>query len=64
MEKLIIESDIVEKEQGVIVRISKKANALIDDISKKSGRSKCYIVSKMVEYFYDYVEIKEPMDEE
>lgn len=64
MEKLIIEAENGEKEQDVIVRISKKANALIEDISKKSGRSKCYIASKMVEFSYDHVEIQESIEEE
>lgn len=64
MEKLIIEVENGEKEQDVIVRISKKASTLVDDIAKKSGRSKCYIVSKMVEFSYDYVKIQEPSDEE
>ena len=58
MDKLIIEADNGEKEIGTIVRISKKANALIDDISKRSGRSKWYIASKMVEFAFDYVVIE------
>ena len=64
MEKLIIESDNGDKEQGTIVRISRKANVLIDDIAKKSGRSKLFIASKMIEFAFDYTEVKGVTDTE
>lgn len=60
--KLIIEADNGEKEQGTIVRISQKANALIEDIAKKSGRSKSYIASKMIEFAFDYITIEGDAD--
>lgn len=60
--KLIIEADNGEKEQGTIVRISQKANALIEDIAKKSGRSKSYIASKMIEFAFDYIKIEGDAD--
>lgn len=54
--KLIIKAQS-EKEDEIIIRISRKSNALLDDIAKKSGRGKNYIASRMIEFAYDFVEI-------
>lgn len=58
MEKLIIEAENNEKEQGCIIRVNKNAYDLIEGIAKESGRSKCYIASKMIEFAFDHIEIK------
>ena len=53
---LVIEIDNGERETGVVVRVNDKANALLEDVAKKSKRSKSYIASKMIEYAYEFVE--------
>lgn len=58
-EKLIIEVENKKQEVGIVVKVSDKANALIEDIARKSRRSKQYVVSKMVEFAYEHIEIKE-----
>lgn len=58
-QKLIISVDNGEREPGNIVRINDKANALIEDIAKKTKRSKAYVASKMIEFAYEFVEIGE-----
>ena len=62
MEKLIIEADNGDKEQGCIIRVNKIANDLVDGIAKETGRSKCYIASKMIEFAFDHIEIKGVID--
>ena len=56
MDKLLIEIETKEKETGCIIRVNEKANALVDDVAKKSGKSKTYIASKMIEYAFDRIE--------
>lgn len=41
----------------VMLRVSRKANALIEEIAKESGQSKAYIASRMIEYAYDFTVI-------
>lgn len=55
-DKLIIEVDNGERDYRLVTRISQKANALLEDVVKRSGRSKAYIASKLIEYAYDHVE--------
>ena len=56
-QKLEIKIDNGEREPGNIVRISDRANALIEDVAGKTKRSKAYIASRMIEFAYDFVEI-------
>lgn len=58
MDKLIIDTDMEEKNTSSNIRISNKANALVDDLAKRSGRSKAYIASKMIEFAYEYTEVE------
>lgn len=44
---------------GVVVRVNDKANALLEDVSKRSKKSKSYVASKMIEYAYEFVEYLE-----
>ena len=53
---LVIEVDKGERESGSIIRVSEKANALLDSVAKKSNRSKQYVASKMIEYAFEFVE--------
>ena len=53
---LVIEIDNGERETGVVIRVSDKANALLEDVTKKSKKSKSYIASKMIEYAYEFIE--------
>jgi hypothetical protein len=53
--KLVIEID----KNNVAVKISNKANALLEDVAKKSNKSKNYIASRMIEYAYEFVEYLE-----
>lgn len=41
----------------VKIRVSRKANALIEEIAKESGQSKSFIASRMIEYAYDFIVI-------
>lgn len=64
MDKLII--SVVEdgREYGNAIRINKKAHALLESISKRSGRSKAYIASRMIEFAFDYVAYEGEDEEE
>lgn len=42
-----------------MIRVSRKANALIEEIAKESGQSKAYIASRMIEYAYDFTVVDE-----
>lgn len=53
---LVIEIDNGEREIGVVVRVNDKANALLEDVIKKSKKSKSYVASKMIEYAYEFIE--------
>lgn len=61
--KLIIEIDTTEQKDGICVRVNDKANALLDDVAKKSNRSKQYVASKMIEYAYEFVKYIECGDD-
>lgn len=43
----------------VMVRVSRKANALIEEIAKQSGQSKAFVASRMIEFAFDRVEVRE-----
>lgn len=60
--KCVIPVDNGEREGGVVVRVSDKANALLEDVAKKSKRSKQYVISKMIEFAYEYIEYSEEGD--
>ena len=61
--ELIIEVDNGERPADLVVRISNKANALLEDVAKKSKRSKSYIASKMIEYAYNYIKYDGEVEE-
>ena len=42
---------------GTTIRLTNKADALLDAIAQKSGRTKRFIASKMIEFAFDFVEI-------
>lgn len=56
--KLIIEVDNGEREPGIVVRVSDKANALLEDVTQRSKRSKAYVASRMIEFAYEFVQIE------
>lgn len=56
---LVIEIDNGERSEGVVIRISDKANALLESVAKKSKRSKQYVASRMIEYAFEFVEYSE-----
>jgi hypothetical protein len=43
-----------------VIRLERKAFALIDLLSRKSGRSKSDVASRMIEWAYDHTEVEEP----
>lgn len=57
MDKLIITADKEEKNTSTLIRVSNKANALVDDLAKRSGRSKVYILGKLIEFAYEHSEV-------
>lgn len=56
--KLIIEVDNGEGERGTVIRVSDKANALLEDVAQRSKRSKAYVASRMIEFAYEFVKIE------
>lgn len=56
---LIIAVDNGERESGTVIRVSDIANVLLEDVSKKSKRSKQYVASKMIEYAYEFIQYEE-----
>lgn len=42
---------------GTTIRLTNKADALLDAIAQKSGRTKRFIASKMIEFAFDFVEV-------
>lgn len=65
MEKLIIQvtPQGTEFKNNALVRISGKVNALLEDVSKRSGRSKTNIANMMLEYAYDNIQFVEAADD-
>lgn len=61
-DKLIIEVK-TSKQSGCIINISQKANALLDEIVKKSGNSKSSIASRLIEFAYERVEYDDGAEE-
>lgn len=57
--KLTIKVDNGERPESIVVRISDKSNALLEDIAKRTKRSKSYVANKFIEFAYEYVEISE-----
>lgn len=53
-DKLIIPKAGTDATSEVMIRVSKKANVLIEEIAKQSGQSKAYVASKMIEYAFDH----------
>ena len=64
MEKLLISVIEDGREFGHAIRVSKKAHALLESVAKRSGRSKSYIASHMIEFAFDYIEYDDEDDEE
>lgn len=62
LEKLTIPKAKDESDRDITIWIGRKANALLDEIVKKSGQSKNYVASRMIEYAYDHTEV--PDDDE
>jgi len=62
-EKLLIEVETGENDYVLSTRISRKANALLDDVVKRSGRGKAYIASKLIEFAYDHIEYSDAESE-
>lgn len=56
-EKLTIPKIHDSDDRDVSIWIGRKANALIDEIAKKSGQSKQYVASRMIEFAYDHTEV-------
>lgn len=64
-QKLIITKPTEKQEtNGQMVRVSAKAYALLESLSKETGRSRSYIANKMIEFAFDRVEIREEVDED
>lgn len=61
--RLVIEIDNGEKPADCMVRITDKANALLEDVMKKSNRSKSFLASKMLEYAYEFISYYEDGEE-
>ena len=58
-EKRLIIPRIDDADQyGMTIRLTNKADALLDAIAQKSGRTKRFIASKMIEFAFDFVEVE------
>lgn len=53
-DKMIIQKAGTDATSEVMVRVSKKANLLIEEIAKQSGQSKAFVASCMIEYAFDH----------
>lgn len=59
-QKLIITKPVDKNDAaGQVVRVSAKAYALLESLSKETGRSRSYIANRMIEFAFDRVEIAE-----
>lgn len=58
-DKLIIPKAESGGDNELMVRISRKANALIEEIAKKSGQPKSFVASRMIEFAFDLTEVEE-----
>ena len=63
-DKLLIEVDNGDRESGGFVRISDKANALLENVAKRSNRSKSYVASRMIEYAFNHIEYSDDTNPE
>lgn len=59
-DKLIIPQNKDGDQTTTVIRLSRKAFALIDQLSRKSGRSKSDVASRMIEWAYDHTEVEDP----
>lgn len=57
--KLILKKPAAQCEREMSVWISKKAHALICDISKRAHLPKHVVCNRMIEFAYDHCEIME-----
>ena len=64
MDKLIIPQSESAAQTTTVIRLERKAFALIDLLSRKSGRSKADVASRMIEWAYDHTEVEPPADVE
>lgn len=55
--KLLIPRYEENDEYGATIRLSNKADALLDNLARRSGRAKRYIASKMIEFAFDMTEV-------
>ena len=59
-DKLIIPKlDENATSSDVMIRVSRKANALVEEIAKQSGQSKAFVASRMIEFAFDRVEVRD-----
>lgn len=64
MDKLIIQKAGTDAISEVMIRVSKKANLLLEEIAKQSGQSKAFVASRMIEYAFDRTIVTEKETEE
>lgn len=62
MDKLIIPQSESTVQTTTVIRLERKAFALIDLLSRKSGRSKSDVASRMIEWAYDHTEVEPPAE--
>lgn len=63
-QKLIITKPVDKQDvSGQVVRVSAKAYALLESLSKETGRSRSYIANRMIEFAFDCVEIREESED-
>lgn len=62
MDKLIIPQNRDRGQTTTVIRLESKASALIELLSRKSGRSKSDVASRMIEWAYDHTEVEEPAE--
>ena len=61
MEKLVFMSTRSnEARDSVVVRIDREASQMLADIQQRTGFSLRFIASRMIEFAYENVEVREP----
>ena len=65
MDKLIIKKKVAtHKTDAFVVKISAKANDMLEEIAKRTGKSKASIANLLIEFAYKRVEIVDADDDD
>lgn len=65
MDKLIIKKkSATPKSEGIVIKINDKSNQMLEDIIKRTGKSKTFVANRLIEFAYKYVEVVDDDEED